>query len=60
MTEQTATVGQEYPLLALPKDSEGYIVAFGLDEEKEYLAFFESHGFVVVKDVLKKVCDFCW
>ena len=38
-----------------PKDSEGFITSFTLDQEEEYMAFFDHYGFVVVRDVITKV-----
>lgn len=38
-----------------PKDEEGFILSFTLKQEEEYLDFFETYGFVVVKDILTEV-----
>jgi ectoine hydroxylase-related dioxygenase (phytanoyl-CoA dioxygenase family) len=36
----------------LPVDSDGFIVAFNVEQEEEILTFFEKHGVVVVANVL--------
>jgi hypothetical protein len=36
----------------LPVDTDGFIVAFNVDQEEEILTFFEKHGVVVVANVL--------
>lgn len=54
------TVSGEYcpPKYEVPRDSQGYIQAFGVEETKEIKQFFEKFGFVVIRDVLtKEECD---
>lgn len=41
-----------YEGLNLPKDNEGYVQAFSLNEEAEIRAFFKKYGVVVIKDIL--------
>jgi len=36
----------------LPRDEEGFIQSFGVDQEKEFVQFFKSYGFVVVNNIL--------
>eukprot|EP00009_Paramoeba_aestuarina_P003751 CAMPEP_0201511282 /NCGR_PEP_ID=MMETSP0161_2-20130828/3751_1 /ASSEMBLY_ACC=CAM_ASM_000251 /TAXON_ID=180227 /ORGANISM="Neoparamoeba aestuarina, Strain SoJaBio B1-5/56/2" /LENGTH=379 /DNA_ID=CAMNT_0047906709 /DNA_START=124 /DNA_END=1260 /DNA_ORIENTATION=- len=36
----------------VPKDEDGYVVSFGIDEKENILKFFEEYGFVVVREVI--------
>lgn len=46
---------KEFPCDLAPKDDEGFVQSFSIDQEEEYSAFFKRYGFVVVNDVLSKV-----
>jgi len=41
-----------YPVVQLPKDEEGYVLSFSLDQSDQYKAFFQEYGFVVVNNVI--------
>jgi len=64
-TQDNTAYPNTYKQLALPYDDEGYCQAFSLDQEEEYMAFFEKYGVVVIKDLLmeeecaKSECE-CW
>lgn len=42
----------DYHRYDLPKDEEGYVQAFTIEQEAEMLEFFKKYGIVVVKDIL--------
>jgi hypothetical protein len=51
----------EYPLSAkqwdlpkVPKDNEGFVESFTIQQEAQYLDFFDRFGFVVIRDVIPK------
>ena len=55
----------QYERLEIPKDEEGYVVAFEVDQEKEIKEFFDKYGMVVIKNILnEKECEEsvkeCW
>ncbi|PRP81536.1 hypothetical protein PROFUN_10898 [Planoprotostelium fungivorum] len=37
-----------------PKDEEGFVQSFNIDQEAEYMAFFDKYGFVVVNGILNQ------
>jgi len=41
-----------YDLPKVPRDKNGFVQSFTVDQQEEYLAFFEKFGFVVVDNVL--------
>jgi len=43
-----------YERLQVPKDEEGYVVGFNLEQEEEFKKFFEEYGLVVVKNVINE------
>eukprot|EP01119_Soliformovum_irregulare_P022640 TRINITY_DN7798_c0_g1_i2.p1 TRINITY_DN7798_c0_g1~~TRINITY_DN7798_c0_g1_i2.p1 ORF type:complete len:231 (-),score=21.73 TRINITY_DN7798_c0_g1_i2:443-1135(-) len=45
---------KEFPCDVAPKDEEGYVQSFNLDQKDDYLTFFRRYGFVVVNDVLSR------
>eukprot|EP01121_Diplochlamys_sp_Union-15-3_P010797 TRINITY_DN3068_c0_g1_i3.p1 TRINITY_DN3068_c0_g1~~TRINITY_DN3068_c0_g1_i3.p1 ORF type:complete len:158 (+),score=35.26 TRINITY_DN3068_c0_g1_i3:212-685(+) len=42
----------EFPVLKIPLDVEGYCLSFSLEQEKDYLQFFDEFGFVIINDIL--------
>lgn len=48
----------DYQKLNLPKDNDGFVQDFSVDQVDEIQAFFEKYGFVVVRQVLtEKECN---
>lgn len=46
------------PIYTVPKDSEGYMQSFSLNQEAEIHEFFTQFGFVIVRDVFsKETCE---
>jgi hypothetical protein len=52
---KTRSQCMHFPSYTIPRDSEGYVVSFSLDEKEAFINFFDEFGFVVVKDVLTQV-----
>jgi len=53
--EKTDTIFEEmepYPVVPVPYDEEGYIKSFNIDEEDEYMNFFNEFGFVVIDNII--------
>eukprot|EP01117_Protostelium_nocturnum_P008659 TRINITY_DN3109_c0_g1_i5.p1 TRINITY_DN3109_c0_g1~~TRINITY_DN3109_c0_g1_i5.p1 ORF type:complete len:324 (-),score=118.90 TRINITY_DN3109_c0_g1_i5:56-934(-) len=48
------SVFKEFPLIEAPRDSEGFVQSFSVDQTEEYLKFFEKYGFLVVNNVLNQ------
>lgn len=44
----------EYERLELPKDAEGYVETFALEEEDAIRDFYRKYGVVVIRDVLNE------
>lgn len=45
---------KKWDLPTIPRDSEGYVIAFDCNQVQEFLNFFDEFGFVVIKNVLNQ------
>lgn len=51
--EDNSAFKYDYTRYDIPKDDEGYVYSFSVDQVKEYTAFFVKFGVVVIRDVLE-------
>eukprot|EP01090_Pellita_catalonica_P009558 TRINITY_DN20661_c0_g1_i1.p1 TRINITY_DN20661_c0_g1~~TRINITY_DN20661_c0_g1_i1.p1 ORF type:complete len:389 (+),score=66.94 TRINITY_DN20661_c0_g1_i1:41-1207(+) len=47
-------VGKVFPIVDVPRDSEGFVKAFRPQDSDGYCKFFREYGFVVIENVLSK------
>jgi hypothetical protein len=43
-----------FPVVELPLDSEGFVKSFTIDQESEFVAFYEEYGFVCIANVVSQ------
>jgi len=48
------TTMDAFPVVEVPRDKDGFIQSFTIDDEENYLQFFNKFGFVVIDNVLEK------
>ena len=47
-----ASEAKRFEVPEVPRDEDGFVVSFSVDDEEQYSAFFNKFGFVVIRDVL--------
>lgn len=53
-TEEYPLCDKKWDLPTVPKDTEGYVIAFDCNQVQDFLKFFDEFGFVVIKNVLNE------
>jgi len=41
-----------FPVPSLPKDDEGFVQSFNIEDTENYMKFFEEFGFVVINNII--------